>query len=68
MNTEMKEFYEYCLDFYGKDGIYAMNAPHSVIKQACLLVSKRTDIDFDGDTMDREMVCHILETLGYSEA
>ena len=63
--TKTQDFYNYVLGFYGKGGIYEMNAPHNVIYVACCLVAQRKDIPFDGDTVDREHVREILERFGY---
>lgn len=65
--TKTQDFYDYVLGFYGKGGIYEMNAPHNVIYVACCLVAQRKDIPFDGDTTDREHVREILERFGYYE-
>ena len=62
-----REFFEYCKSFYGKGQIYDLKAPNHVIKSACAIVEKRNDIPFDGDTVDREAVRHILELLGYGK-
>ena len=61
------EFYKYCLSFYGKGEIYDLNVPDIAIKSACELVVNRKDIPFEGDTVDREKVRHILENLGFWE-
>jgi len=60
-------FYTYCKGFYGKGEIYDLGVSNAVLKSTCELVSNREDIPFDGDTVDRETVRHILELLGYGK-
>ena len=64
---EFNWFVDYCGDFYGSKGIYDLGASRSAIRAACRAVTHRKDIPFDGDTLDRETVCLLLESLGYSE-
>ena len=65
MSKEQSDFCDYVLSFYGKSGIIQYDAPHSVIKHICVAVSYRKDAEFDGDTMDRELVAEILQRIGY---
>jgi len=65
MSKEQNDFYDYVLSFYGKHGIIQYDAPHIVIKLICVAVSHRKDAEFDGDTMDRELVAEILHRIGY---
>ncbi len=65
ISKEQNDFYDYVLSFYGKHGIIQYDAPHIVIKLICVAVSHRKDAEFDGDTMDRELVAEILQRLGY---
>lgn len=60
-------FYTYCKSFYGKGEIYDLGVPTAALQTACELVTNRKDIPFDGDTVDRETVRHILELLGYGK-
>lgn len=64
---DLTVFKTYVRGFYGKGGIYEFNAPKGAIDTACEMVSKRADIPFEGDSVDRERVRDILERLGYSE-
>ncbi len=63
--VNIKNWREYVLSFYGKDGISKNNAGHDVIIAACKIVENRRDIPFDGDTVDRESVAGILLQFGY---
>lgn len=64
---DSKVFFEYCADFYlGADAVYPVkNLTKPVLLSACNLVAHRKDIDFEGDSIDRERVREILESLGY---
>jgi len=64
---DSKVFFEYCADFYlGANAVYPLNnLTKAVLSSACKLVANRKDIDFDGDSIDRERVREILESLGY---
>mgnify|MGYP001189891544 CR=1 FL=1 len=62
-NSDLKDFYSYVFDFYGKNGIYDMNATKTQIKLATkerLTNIKFAKIPFDADTIDREIVRDIL--------
>ena len=63
--TKTQDFYDYVLSFYGKGGIYELEAPCNVIYVACCLVAQRKDVPFNGDTVDRESVRDILARFGY---
>ena len=60
----MNDFINYVLSFYGKGGIYAMNATRDQVHHAILLrldpESKYMSIPFGYDTTDREIVKEIL--------
>ena len=57
----MKEFIEYVLSFYGKDGIYDIGATENDVKVALnIRIKTRSDIPFDGDSVDRELVRDII--------
>ncbi len=63
MEHPQKEFIDYVFDFYGKDGIYDMNATKDQIATATnirLKNLKYAKLPFDGDTIDREIVRDIL--------
>jgi hypothetical protein len=66
ITPELQEFIDYCESFYGKGSdLYPLNKlTNEMLVAACFLVSKRKDIDFDGDTIDREHVRGILELIG----
>jgi hypothetical protein len=68
--TDIKEFQNYCLEFYGKNGIYFDELKGGVSPK---LMSKAIKIYFlsmndlrtwgGGDSLDRERVRQILEIL-----
>lgn len=66
MNPLIKTFVEYVLDFYGEGGIYDFGATEKEVLDALgVRLQKRTDIDFGGDSLDRELVRDfILENRG----
>jgi hypothetical protein len=57
------DFINYCLDFYGSDGIYPIGATKETITKAVdilsevLIVSQK---EFCGDSTDRELIRDIL--------
>ena len=55
--SEVLDFVEYCLDFYGHGGIYDYGFSFDeVCKGLIKRFSYRPSMDFDGDTVDREYV------------
>jgi hypothetical protein len=63
---KMDEFYTYVLSFYGKHGLYPMGATLVDVKAATKIHKHRTNIEFEGDSVDRETVRDILiEDFGY---
>jgi len=61
MNNKTETFISYLLDFYGKGGIYDFGATRDDILLALgMRLSKFPDMDFDGDSMDREYVRDIM--------
>jgi len=64
---KMDEFYTYVLSFYGKGGLYPMNATLTDVKAATKEYKKHLDAPFEGDSMDREAVRDILiKDFGYT--
>lgn len=66
----IKEFIEYCKSFYfGSNAVYPLqNVSHIDFVYACNLVARRTDMEFAGDSFDRERVRDILESVGFKQA
>lgn len=64
---QFNDFYEYVKQFYGNGGLYEFDASHDTIYAACAMVWRRKDIEFCGDTVDRESVRELLEKFGYNE-
>ena len=64
------EFEDYVLSFYGSDdGLYPFNCNDDTIRAAIFLVvdAGMDFATFAADSMDREKVRAVLETLGYKE-
>ena len=62
----MNQFYKYVLSFYGKHGLYPMGATLVDVKAATKIHKHRTNIEFEGDSVDRETVRDILiKDFGY---
>ena len=60
---EIDEFVDYVLDFYGKSGIYCMNANLEQVTNAVenyLKICELNCIEFTGDSIDRENVRDLL--------
>jgi len=66
----LNDFIKYCKSFYfGDDAVYPLNGvSHIDFVHACNLVARRNDIEFAGDSIDRERVRDILESVGFVEA
>ena len=64
------EFEDYVLSFYGSaDGIYPFNCSDDTIRAATSLIrdAGMNSETFAADSVDREKVRAVLETLGYKE-
>lgn len=61
--AQITEFVEYMLDFYGPNGIYDMGMTEAEVREALpIRLLERADLEFDGDTIDREICEHIITT------
>lgn len=59
--NDMNEFVEYVFGFYGKGGIYDMDASRDEILVATgIRLERDKSISFDGDSLDREKVRDII--------
>jgi hypothetical protein len=56
----MKDFIEYVMSFYGPGEIYDMGATREEVKEAVLVRLENTELPFDGDSVDRELVRDII--------
>jgi hypothetical protein len=58
------DFFNYCKSFYAKGGVYGdeVDATDHEIEIAILDVLDRFDHNFEGDSYDRELVRHYIET------
>ena len=66
----INDFIEYCKSFYfGENAIYPLkNVSHIDFVHACNLVARRNDMEFAGDSFDRERVRDILESVVFKES
>lgn len=64
-----KEFIDYVLSFYGPEGLYPMGVTRDDVAVATgmrIILCRALDIEFGGDTFDRESVRDILiDDFGY---
>ena len=59
--SEILDFVEYCLNFYGPGGIYDYGFTFDEICRGMIKrFGYRPSLDFDGDTVDRELVCEMV--------
>ena len=56
----MNDFIEYVMRFYGPGEIYDMGATRKEVKEAIVVRLENTEIPFDGDSVDREMIRDII--------
>ncbi len=61
-DTQITEFVEYVLSFYGTGGIYDFGATEADVRSALdqRLRSASADCPFEGDSIDRELVRDIM--------
>lgn len=57
---ENEDFIEYVYSFYGKNGVYPMNATIPMIVDAVGMLMTTPGWEFTGDSIDRERVRDIL--------
>lgn len=61
MYSEVTEFVEYCLDFYGPNGLYDYNMTEAeILFGLSALLLTRPEVEFEGDSRDRENVRDIV--------
>lgn len=61
--TELNDFVDYVMEFYGPDGIYPMGANPTVVRKAtndCMKIAKIKGDEFYGDSIDRELIRDLL--------
>jgi hypothetical protein len=57
---QIVEFVEYMLDFYGPNGVYDVGMTEAEVREALpIRLLERADLEFDGDTVDRE-ICEAI--------
>lgn len=60
IKKDLSKFEDYVYAYYGKGGLFSMNATMKQILKAIEIRKQNKAIPFDGDTVDREMVRDIL--------
>jgi len=60
MNFNMQEFVNYVLSFYGPGEIYDFNFSENEVKKAVRIHLLDEKVEFEGDSVDREMVRDIV--------
>jgi hypothetical protein len=61
MTNTIEVFVKYCMSFYGPNQLYDVNATEDEIRRATnVRIATRPDIEFVGDSVDREMVRDIF--------
>ena len=59
--AQVSEFVSYMLDFYGPNGVYDIGMTEAEVREAMpIRLLERADLEFDGDTIDREICEHII--------
>jgi len=59
--AQVSEFVSYMLDFYGPNDIYDIGMTEAEVREALpIRLLERADLEFDGDTIDREICEHII--------
>ena len=59
--SERAEFVEYMLDFYGPNGVYDIGMTEAEVHEALpIRLLERADLEFEGDTVDRELCEYIV--------
>lgn len=59
--NNVDDFVDYVMSFYGKGGLYDFGATPTEVRRALnVRLAIRQDVEFDGDTLDREMVRDIM--------
>jgi len=61
--TQLNDFVDYTMSFYGPNGIYPMGATLSLIQQATddlIRILQIKNEEFCGDSIDRELVRDLL--------
>jgi hypothetical protein len=58
---DIKKFIDYCMDFYGPQGLYPMGMTPDEITKAARLISLWGDLE--GDSVDRERARDIVRVM-----
>lgn len=58
---DIEKFYNYCLDFYGKEGIYPIANDQIIYNAIGQYITQPRSIPIEFDSIDREKVREIIE-------
>ena len=59
----LSQFIEYCMGFYGPQGLYPMGMTPAEIQKAVRLMDLVGNLDLEGDSIDRERVRDIVRVM-----
>ena len=60
---DLKKFIDYCMSFYGPQGLYPMGMTPDEIQKAVRLMDLIGNFEFEGDSIDRERVRDIVRVM-----
>ena len=60
---DLKKFIDYCMSFYGPQGLYPMGMTPDEIQKAVRLMDLVGNLDLEGDSIDRERVRYIVRVM-----
>ena len=60
---DLKKFIDYCMSFYGPQGLYPMGMTPDEIQKAVRLLDLVGNLDLEGDSIDRERVRDIVRVM-----
>ena len=60
---DLKKFIDYCMSFYGPQGLYPMGMTPDEIQKAVRLMDLVGNLDLEGDSIDRERVRDIVRVM-----
>ena len=60
---DLKKFSDYCMSFYGPQGLYPMGMTPDEIQKAVRLMDLVGNLELEGDSIDRERVRDIVRVM-----
>ena len=60
---DLKKFIDYCMSFYGPQGLYPMGMTPDEIQKAVRLMDLVGNLELEGDSIDRERVRDIVRVM-----